>query len=79
MRSDNDRGEHEFRFPADLRSGEDLDGRDKPRRERRGGRSLGLHGSPRRMAAELTTSLADPKKRGSRDDRNDRASYPRVR
>jgi hypothetical protein len=35
---------------------------------------LGLHASPRQIGGELATSLADPEKTGSRDDRNDQAS-----
>ena len=36
-----DRAEHQFRFPADLRPGEGSNGRDEPRRDSTLGRSLG--------------------------------------
>ena len=42
-----DGAEHQFRSPADLRSREGSDGRDKPRRDSTVRRSLGLHASPR--------------------------------
>ena len=48
-----DRGEHQFRSPADLRPREASDCCQKARQDSAGGLSLGFHASPRQMAAEL--------------------------
>ena len=64
MSSDEDRGEHQFRFPADLRPGEGSDGRDEPRRDSAFGRSLGLHVSPRQIGGRIEATLTDPERKG---------------
>ena len=58
------RAEHQFRFPADLRPGEGSDGRDEARRDSTLGRSLGSHVSPRQIGGWIEASLTDPETKG---------------
>jgi hypothetical protein len=48
-----DRDEHEFRSPAELRPRESSDSRDKMRRESGGGGSLRWHASPRQIGGRF--------------------------